>query len=524
MRLGSIVPNLADGHLFTTSDSCVACHNGLLTPLGEDVSIGSSWRASMMANSARDPYWQAAVRREITDHPQAKSTIEHECSKCHMPMAGYEAHLAGRENGVFEHLPVGSSDAAAGRLAADGVSCTVCHQISDENLGTEESLVGGFLIDAVAGDGERLVYGAFEVDEGRMAVMRSATGFRQAKSSHIRDSELCATCHTVITEAMGPNGEVIGELPEQMPYQEWLHSNYRETESCQDCHMPPVSEKAPISSILAELREGIGRHDFTGSNFFIMQMLNRYRDELGVRALPQELDLAASRARQHLGADTARVFFENLRVGNHQLTAEVLMKSLAGHKLPTAYPSRRVWIQLTVRDSGGNTVFASGALKPNGSIEGNDNDADPSRYEPHYAEIDRSDQVQIYETILLDRNNEVTTGLLEGLRYVKDNRILPDGFDKNTADEKISVHGNAVEDPDFCAGSDRVRYTIHLGDAQGPFTLEAVLWYQPIGFRWAENLRSYDAFDEPRRFVSYYDSMASASGTIVARSTVVVDQ
>ena len=58
-----------DLQLFVHSQDCVACHNQLSTPAGEDVSIGSSWRATMMANSARDPYWQAAVRRETLDHP-----------------------------------------------------------------------------------------------------------------------------------------------------------------------------------------------------------------------------------------------------------------------------------------------------------------------------------------------------------------------------------------------------------------------------------------------------------------------
>ncbi len=57
--------------VFKTSDQCMACHNGLRTPSGEDVSIGASWRASMMANSSRDPYWQAGVRREVIDHPLA---------------------------------------------------------------------------------------------------------------------------------------------------------------------------------------------------------------------------------------------------------------------------------------------------------------------------------------------------------------------------------------------------------------------------------------------------------------------
>ena len=67
----------ADPHreMFQTSDRCLACHNGLVTPSGEDVSIGVSWRASIMANASRDPYWQAGVRRETIDHPQQSGAI-----------------------------------------------------------------------------------------------------------------------------------------------------------------------------------------------------------------------------------------------------------------------------------------------------------------------------------------------------------------------------------------------------------------------------------------------------------------
>ena len=68
-------------------------------------------------------------------------------------------------------------------------------------------------------------------------------------------------------------------------------------------------------------------------------------------------------------------------------------------------------------------------LKPDGSISGNDNDADRSRFEPHYTEISEPGQVQIYEPIMADSQGKVTTGLLSAVRYVKDNRILPNGFD-----------------------------------------------------------------------------------------------
>ena len=41
--------------LFQTLSDCLACHNGLTTPAGEDVSIGVQWRASMMAKLVARP-------------------------------------------------------------------------------------------------------------------------------------------------------------------------------------------------------------------------------------------------------------------------------------------------------------------------------------------------------------------------------------------------------------------------------------------------------------------------------------
>lgn len=104
---------------------------------------------------------------------------------------------------------------------------------------------------------------------------------------------LCATCHTLITVARGPGRKEIGELNEQMPYPEWLHSDYRDKQSCQDCHMPKVEEQTPISKVLSVPRQGLHQHVFVAAEFFMRRMLNRYRDDLSVEALPQELTAAA---------------------------------------------------------------------------------------------------------------------------------------------------------------------------------------------------------------------------------------
>jgi hypothetical protein len=198
------------------------------------------------------------------------------------------------------------------------------------------------------------------------------------------------------------------------------------------------------------------------------------------------------------------------------------VQNLAGHKLPTAYPSRRAWLRLSVRDRRGETVFESGAFTADGRIRGNDNDEDPARFEPHHAEITASDQVQIYEAIMVDHQDAVTTGLLSGVRFVKDNRVLPDGFDKATANDDVAVRGAAADDSDFSAGGDRVRYSVELGGAPGPFAVEAELWYQPIAWRWAQNLRAHQAA-EIDRFARYYDEMAQSSALVLARSAIAVE-
>jgi len=71
-----------------------------------------------------------------------------------------------------------------------------------------------------------------------MRVHVMTTGYAPTQADHIRDAGLCGSCHTLYTIARGPDGKQIGQLPEQMPYLEWLHSDYNGKQTCQQCHMP----------------------------------------------------------------------------------------------------------------------------------------------------------------------------------------------------------------------------------------------------------------------------------------------
>jgi hypothetical protein len=111
----------------------------------------------------------------------------------------------------------------------------------------------------------------------------------------------------------------------------------------------------------------------------------------------------------------------------------------------------------------------------------------------------------------------VTTVLLAATHYLKDNRVLPLGFDKASAPDDVAVRGGAADDDDFKAGGDKVRYIVPVGAASGPFTVRAELWYQPISFRWARNVDDRPSA-EAARFRGYFETMSSSSGIVLAKT------
>jgi hypothetical protein len=302
-----------------------------------------------------------------------------------------------------------------------------------------------------------------------------------------------------------------------MNYQEWQHSAFpAERRSCQSCHMPRAKGPVRLSSVLGDERETLAQHSFVGGNAHMLRILNRYRDQLGVAALPQELEATAASTVRQLQQETADVSLTAPRLAGGRLTFAIDVRNLTGHKFPTGYPSRRTWLHVVVTSERGERVFESGAPRDDGAIDGNGADDAAGSFEPHYELITSADQVQIYEPILGDRNGTPTTGLLTATQYLKDNRLLPRGFDKATAQPEVGVYGSARTDPDFTDAGDRVRYEVAVPTGRA-FTVEVALRYQSIGYRWARNLEPYDA-PEPRRFASYYRETAAGSSVVIGRA------
>jgi hypothetical protein len=317
--------------LFAHSDNCMACHNNLTTSGGEDVSIGTSWQSTIMANAARDPYFYASVRRETIDHPSKVAEIEHECAACHVPIAHKLARAEGRLTSILSQTN-SIEPPEHNRLAKDGVSCTVCHQMASDGLGTRASFNGNFALRPTRPDGVREIFGPFVVDPGRQTIMRSATGFEQVAATHVRQSELCASCHTLITQAFGPNGTVIGSFPEQMNFQEWKHSAFSgEGRSCQSCHLPRTEGPIRVSSVLGAERDGLSRHAFVGGNAFMLRLMNRFRGALGIEAQPAQMEATARLTEHQLREATAALAVSPPAFSGASIVFDVSARNLTGH-------------------------------------------------------------------------------------------------------------------------------------------------------------------------------------------------
>ncbi|MCK5353620.1 MAG: hypothetical protein KAJ63_00765, partial [Methyloprofundus sp.] len=453
-------PSFSSEH-FSGSANCQMCHDGLTDNTGKDVSIVKAWKSTMMANATRDPLWKAKVRTELNRTPALADVINSKCSKCHAPMAHFEAT---KDNAPIEILDSGFTNAnnAYHDRAMDGVSCTLCHQISDSPiLGTPEGMSGHYPIDSYANAVDRKIYGPYA--NVMTNPMRMNVEYTPVYSAHTKESEMCATCHNLKTPYTDDAGNVLtttpeSEFPEQMPYSEWLASDYADTKSCQQCHMARANGvKISTRPMMLGTRDDFAEHIFVGGNRFMLDMLDNNKEELGVLATDFSEIIAGTEV---LLANSASITVLDSLQTTEALEFSLRINSNTGHKLPSAYPSRRVILHVTVKDSAGATVFESGRVNADGSVEGLNSDIDQTTYEPHYELITSADQVQAYEPIMQDYKGDVTYTLLRGSAYIKDNRILPTGFDKHAVSSDIKVAGAAFADSNFIGGSDEIRYSL----------------------------------------------------------------
>ncbi len=536
---------------FTNAATCgEACHKSDNASVmffdNKDISPGTQWQHSVMAHSFNDPYWQAAVEDEVDSFPDLAAFIEDTCTRCHAPMGRTHAYHTNTGLDIDGHYRFDT--AKSENHAREGVSCTLCHQIENVNLGSEDTFSGNYNIPDASDANYKQIYGQYA---GPVANnMFNQTGHTPTEGQHVTKSELCATCHTLYTPALDPEtGIPSGDrFLEQGPFLEWKNSIYASGQpqeaQCQDCHMPEPATGYQTAITLMPVsapddRSPYGQHTLVGSNSHLLQILSDYRAELGIdnSTSTEGFDDQITLTRNFL-AGAATVSVSTPVVADNRLSFDVETINHAGHKIPSAYPSRRSWLHVTVKDGGGNVIFESGRPDARGYIS-----TDEARlkadcmsahkldgfdtsvcYEPHRDVITDPAQVAIYETVLGDVNGNITHTLLQGAQYLKDNRIPPAGFINANAIELQTLPAGVIGDDDFnCAstaegcGADTVHYQVDVGGQTGPYSVEAELLFQATQPAFVDGM--HNTGDRVNRFKVMYDQVPPTVETLATATS-----
>ena len=420
-------------------------------------------------------------------------------------------------------------DAKYGALARDGISCAVCHHIADEDLGQQTSFTGNF----VTGPNDTM-FGPFADKTIVPKPMEHALGLTPRFGQQVSNSDMCGACHNILLPVFNNDGsphpitvgdQTITSTYEQTSHLEWTNSDFAKPgdgfRSCQDCHMQshyptkhggqqrlanikianiedagfaPTTHSLPAADITLTPRDDFGRHALHGLNIFLNQMFQQFPLILGLRQIDymvtgsaQPALITGQNSMLHMAEnETASVAITHLEQTDGQLQATVLVTNKVGHYLPSGVGFRRVFLEFVAEDETGAPLWASGRTNELGVILNGVSDdplpsenvhQNPKRFQPHYEKITQGDQVQIYQEVILDSAQNVTTSFLRRVATKKDNRLRPKGYDPEffltnpspyiqELGELHGVQGDPYYSDPHKTGADEITYRIALPQDQ----------------------------------------------------------
>jgi cytochrome c553 len=490
-----------------------------------------------------------------TQKPESKRlenrrAVLNTCFRCHGVMGKRQMDIDHPGRDYTPDIPMITSgpDAKYGALSRDGVSCQACHHMAETKTPAGIPPLTYFLEHSITGLFETGKHdelaGPFKDNEIAVLPMKNSLGITPKNDEYIKSSRMCGSCHTINLPIMDGSGHSI----EQATYIEWLNSVYQnefgkpdaKAQSCQQCHMPgkyvnpqakikvdpiktriaiveddsyPAADhRAPTPDIHVRFRTAdFARHELLGMNAFVLEMFKQFNQLLGVRlgdymtgnsdslqVVQDNLLRQATSASATVSVDR-KVDGNDRKIDGNALVATVHVENLAGHRFPSGVGFRRLFIELDVKN-GSDVVWSSGQTNSDGVIiDRRTGKPLPTeffvggKYQKHHQVIDAEDQVQIYEELTLDANNQFTTSFIRRDHELKDNRLLPLGWKPDGPQPGVmpkffqdATHpkGDAEHDPDFTdgKGGDTLTYRIQLPAGVDPskVTIDATLWSQTI--------------------------------------------
>ena len=505
-------------------DRCISCHGNYSI----EVEPYFNWSGSMMAQSARDPLYEASLAIANQDVPESGDL----CIRCHSP----QGWLGGRS------FPTDGS--ALTDADMEGIHCDFCHRMvkpstpganpfpldqpyTDNTWPADNKYLGSMdFIPPMSGNGMYIV----DSDKSK----RGPFIYIKAKHEYLyspfhSESSFCGTCHdasnplynrqsdgSYTSNAFGfpaPSYNTYDLFPLERTYSEWLMSEYNTSSgvyapqfggnkvhvyTCQDCHMKDISGVA-ANKKEAIFRNDLPYHDMTGGNTVIPGIIAElYPSDVNTAAL----DSGVARARNMLQL-AASLDFTVIDMGDH-ISATVRVTNETGHKLPSGYPAgRRIWINIVARDVSGSVIYESGHYDFNTGVLTQDNDAKIYEIKPG-----------------LDRSMAGITELPEGPSFhymlnnkmFSDNRIPPRGF-TNAAFEYI-------QSPPVNYSYNDGQYwdDTHYNLPATTDSVEITLFYQTISKEYVEFLRDENVSNETgNRMYNFWDTRGKSAPEIMKK-------
>lgn len=525
-----------------TADTCAECHSNEATadamrdadgaPIGPyDLQHGT-----MMANAGRDPLFWAVYSAEVASAPDLEPEIGDTCFRCHAPMAHADAVAAADPTPTDDEIRAGADDRAL--LGLDGVTCVACHKATDADLGDSSTFTGRYTLDRTG-----KIFGPHAAPF--VMPMQMHTGWTPTQSGHVTEAAACSACHTLQTHTVVDGALTDDVFLEQSPYLEWRNSAYT-TEgggssptSCQDCHLPTVDTKGRmIRTEIARRPSGgdfppvdprspFGRHLQVGGNALMLGILRDNADVLQPVATSATLDTVIDTTRSFLQT-AASVAVVGGSADGGDVAFDVVVTNLTGHKLPTGYPSRRMWLELEVVDADGQTAFAVGGTDASGRLVDGAGAPLPEELaggpvRGHRDVVGGATDVVTWQLRMADADGTPVFRLLAAAQPHRDDRLLPTGWNPaNTATDVGDIGAVGVDgDDDFVAGSDTVHVALQGLTGRAPFQVTATLRYQPVAPRWVDELALVDT-PEVGAFLAMWDA-ADRTPEVLATDTATVD-
>lgn len=324
---------------FHPASECAQCH----------ATIYAQWAQSMHAHALSSPVTIAQVNL-VNATTFANPAPPVFCNNCHGPVG---ARLTGQA--TLPMTPTTTSSAAA---VAEGVSCTVCHQFN----GIPKAGQGGQRAFNLGLRPGRVFFGSLVDPVGNT--------YHQTKPSKFAQNPelICQNCHNV-TFDRDADGEITKgtDLVLQSIFTEW--ERYQEaggTQTCVTCHMPIVAGATRI----AEAADIPGEQDFAAPARVLHDhsfVGVDYPLDTVAQADPQRATRAALLQRAATLSLEPLTFEPLTAVADDALRFTVsLTNTGAGHNIPGGFAfARQMWLEVTVRDQNGVTLYASGVLARN---------------------------------------------------------------------------------------------------------------------------------------------------------------